>query len=114
MATIVDLETLWEERHSLKPQEVKIIPLHAEGDLRVRLLLTRCGNWPAHQDDKPETYIVMRGEVRYTTDHPFVAKAGTMVTFTPHEAHSADIRNGALSLNVHYISSPPVHGSPCR
>jgi mannose-6-phosphate isomerase-like protein (cupin superfamily) len=100
MATVVDLDELWKQRHSLQPQEVRAFPVVAEGDFRIRLLLTRSGNWPQHTDSRPETYVVLRGEVNYFTDREFVAKSGSMVTFAAGEAHSARIISGALSLSL--------------
>lgn len=101
MAEVVDLDELWESRHGLEPGEVRLIPLAEQGGLRVRLLVTASGSWPSHVEDSTERYLVLRGEVRYTTeDGEHTVGAGQMVTFAPGEAHAARIETGALSLNI--------------
>jgi quercetin dioxygenase-like cupin family protein len=96
----LDVNGLYEDRDRLAEGEVVVIPLAELEDLRVRLLVTRRGEWPSHRDEGEERYIILRGAVEYTTEHTFTVREGQMITFQPGEEHAARIQEGAVSIHI--------------
>ncbi len=81
--------------------EVRVIPLlQYPNGVRVRMLVTRRGEWPKHVEKKAELYMVLKGEVIYITDREQAVKTGEAILLEPGEPHGARIEEGAVSINV--------------
>lgn len=81
--------------------EVRIIPLlqYVNG-VRVRMVVSRHGAWPAHVETGAELYVVLKGEVIHITDTERRVKAGEAILLAPGEPHGARVEDGAVSINV--------------
>lgn len=83
--------------------EVRTIPLlQYDNGVRVRMLVSRRGNWPQHVEDKAELYIVLKGEVIFIMDRERRVKAGEAILLGPGEQHGARVEDGAVSINVDF------------
>ena|SRR5258705_13973175 len=102
MAQIFDLASKadWAD---LADGEVRIIPLVQYGNgVRVRMLVTRWGEWPRHIEEKAELYVVLKGEVIHITESEHPVKAGEAILLAPGEPHGARVAEGAVSINVDF------------
>lgn len=102
MAHIVDLaaKTDWAD---LADGEVRIVPiLQYENGVRVRMLVSRRGEWPKHVEQQAELYVVLRGEVIHLTESEQRVRAGEAILLAPGEPHGARVENGAVSINVDF------------
>jgi quercetin dioxygenase-like cupin family protein len=102
MTEIFDLaaKTDWAE---LAEGDVRIVPIvQYENGMRVRMLVTRRGAWPKHTEEKPELYVVLKGEVIHITDREYPVKAGEAILLAPGEPHGARVEQGAVSINVDF------------
>jgi quercetin dioxygenase-like cupin family protein len=102
MATIFDLASNvdWAD---LAEGEVRIIPLlQYENGVRVRMLVTRRGEWPKHVEEKAELYVVLKGEVVHITESDHPVRAGEAILLAPGEPHGARVEDGAVSINVDF------------
>jgi hypothetical protein len=62
MAQIFDLasQTDWT---GLDEGEVRVIPLlQYDNGVRIRMVVTRRGEWPKHVEDRAELYVVIQGK----------------------------------------------------
>ena len=64
------------------------------------MLVTRCGAWPKHVENRAELYVVLKGEVIYITEREHHVKAGVAMLLAPGELHGARVERGAVSINV--------------
>jgi quercetin dioxygenase-like cupin family protein len=102
MAQIFDLasQTDWT---GLDEGEVRVIPLLQYDDgVRIRMVVTRRGEWPKHVEDRAELYVVIQGEVIHLTEREHRVRAGEAILLEPGEAHGARVENGAVSINVDF------------
>ena len=102
MAKVFDLASKidWAD---LAEGEVRVVPLlQLQNGVRVRMLVTRRGEWPKHVEEKAELYVVLKGEVIYITDREKAVKAGDAILLAPGEPHGARIEEGAVSINVDF------------
>src|SRR5712692_6449196 len=100
MAQIFDLASKVDSA-DLADGEVRIIPLlQYENGVRVRMLVTRRGEWPRHMEEKAELYVVLKGEVIHITESEQLVKAGEAILLAPGEPHGARVERGAVSINV--------------
>src|SRR6267142_5944703 len=79
MAKIFDLASSvdWAD---LAEGEVRIIPLlQYENGVRVRMLVTRRGEWPKHVEEEAELYVVLKGEVVQITEGDHPVRAGEAI-----------------------------------
>ena len=96
MAQIFDLASKidWAD---LAEGEVRIIPLlQYENGVRVRMLVTRRGEWPRHVEEKAELYVVLKGEVIHITESERAVKAGEAILLAPGEPHGARVEDGLV------------------
>jgi len=102
MAQIFDLASKVDSA-DLADGEVRIIPLlQYENGVRVRMLVTRRGEWPRHMEEKAELYVVLKGEVIHITESEQLVKAGEAILLAPGEPHGARVERGAVSINVDF------------
>jgi len=102
MAQIFDLASKidWAD---LAEGEVRIIPLlQYENGVRVRMLVTRRGEWPRHVEEKAELYVVLKGQVIHITKSEQAVNAGEAILLAPGEPHGARVEDGAVSINVDF------------
>lgn len=102
MAQIFDLASKidWAD---LAEGEVRVVPLlQYENGVRVRMLVTRRGEWPRHVEEKAELYVVLKGKVIHITEREQAVKAGEAILLEPGEPHGARVEEGAVSINVDF------------
>lgn len=102
MAKIFDLASNvdWSD---LGDGEVRIIPLlQYDNGVRIRMLVTRRGEWPHHVEEKAELYVVLKGEVIHITEDEHPVRAGEAILLAPGEPHGARVESGAVSINVDF------------
>ena len=102
MAQIFDLasQTDWT---GLGDGEVRVIPLlQYDNGVRVRLVVSRRGEWPKHVEERAELYVVIRGEVIHVAEGEHRVQAGQAILLAPGEPHGARVENGAVSINVDF------------
>jgi quercetin dioxygenase-like cupin family protein len=102
MAHVVDLAAMndWVD---LAEGEVRIVPLvQYDNGVRVRMLVSRRGEWPKHVEQHAELYVVLKGEVIHVTEGEQRVRAGEAILLAPGEPHGARVENGAVSINVDF------------
>jgi quercetin dioxygenase-like cupin family protein len=102
MAQIFDLASQIDWT-ALDEGEVRVIPLlQYDNGVRVRLVVSRRGQWPKHVESQAELYVVMRGEVIHVTEREHRVRAGQAILLAAGEPHGARVENGAVSINVDF------------
>ena len=102
MAHVIDLlaKADWTD---LGEGEIRVVPIHRyDNGVRLRLLISRRGEWPKHVEEQAELYVVLKGEVIYVTENEQRVRAGEAIILAPGEPHGARVENGAVSLNVDF------------